>query len=626
MSAHKRAYRGEILIYRDDVLFADYGDTLTTSLEFGSALKSAITALEAGDTLVIGPGIYDTYNCTISVANVKVYGEGAIIQRLPATNYTHLLKVDADDCIIQGVACNGAGASNTGTGYGIWVTGDRVQLKNVSAEQTRGTTADSGDGSTVKIDNCTDTLIDGLYSYDAGYTGLWLNKTTRAFISNVRVVDAVNRSLSINSTFDIDLITVTNFNAIALTEGCSSTWNTNIDETFTLGELRMTNVHLVDTDMVSAGVSYQDASHQMMKFQNIDRLYMKGCTFTHGSAIGGGGYVARTIYLQAEEGVGETNTPPDLWVMEDCTFDSVIGCELKLPKLIAKNCTFGRRDYNDYSELFYRLRCSFASFDGCTFDSQSKTQIFELGEDTNLADRYVFKNNTFLSNSASSTYIMNQTDDEDLTTMAGCFICDATNTIDNVGAGTMYKTNNPHGNLLLNTNANGDMLFDDTAIATNEIQRFHITGATPGGTFTVTYSGATTSGIAWNANAATVKAALEALSTIDLVAVTGAGTSGDPWIIEFQGKLNGVDLASNALTLSGAGLTGDGAVSSVTTNQSPTHLGRYPDPTAGPAYFPGLDANANGIRIWNINWTPDATQVVPEKGWISHNGAWVEMT
>ena len=54
--------------------------------------------------------------------------------------------------------------------------------------------------------------------------------------------------------------------------------------------------------------------------------------------------------------------------------------------------------------------------------------------------------------------------------------------------------------------------------------------------------------------------------------------------------------------------------------------GQHPDPGVGPTYFAAMAANNNGKRIWNINWSPDGTQTVPERGFIAHNGEWKELT
>jgi Phage tail tube protein len=58
-------------------------------------------------------------------------------------------------------------------------------------------------------------------------------------------------------------------------------------------------------------------------------------------------------------------------------------------------------------------------------------------------------------------------------------------------------------------------------VYTNEVQQFNITGAPTGGTFTLTYDGATTATIAWNAAAAAVQTALNALPNLG----NGVGTT-----------------------------------------------------------------------------------------------------
>lgn len=79
-----------------------------------------------------------------------------------------------------------------------------------------------------------------------------------------------------------------------------------------------------------------------------------------------------------------------------------------------------------------------------------------------------------------------------------------------------------------------------------------IGGSPTGGTFTLTYAGQTTSGIAYNAAASAVQSALEALSTIGSGNATVTGSAGGPYtvVIETPGTLTG----------SGASLTPSGTV------------------------------------------------------------------
>lgn len=89
-----------------------------------------------------------------------------------------------------------------------------------------------------------------------------------------------------------------------------------------------------------------------------------------------------------------------------------------------------------------------------------------------------------------------------------------------------------------------------------EQQVVTITGGPTGGTFTLTFDGQTTSAIAYNAEPAAVKAALEALSNINVgdVHVTGGPLPADPVTVTFQGRFYNTNVP--AMTGSGAGLTG----------------------------------------------------------------------
>jgi hypothetical protein len=92
------------------------------------------------------------------------------------------------------------------------------------------------------------------------------------------------------------------------------------------------------------------------------------------------------------------------------------------------------------------------------------------------------------------------------------------------------------------------------------------TTGTLGGTYTLTFNGQTTSAIAFNATAATVQAALVALSSVGagnvLVTGTTPTTAGGTLQVFFTGTLYGTTLP---LTGSGASLTGTGAALTIST-------------------------------------------------------------
>lgn len=88
----------------------------------------------------------------------------------------------------------------------------------------------------------------------------------------------------------------------------------------------------------------------------------------------------------------------------------------------------------------------------------------------------------------------------------------------------------------------------------DEIQTATITGTPTGGTFTLSFNNAVTSAIAFDAAAATVETALEALSNIGTGNVTVAGSAGGPYTITFVNDLGNMNVAS--LVSDGALLTG----------------------------------------------------------------------
>ena len=111
-------------------------------------------------------------------------------------------------------------------------------------------------------------------------------------------------------------------------------------------------------------------------------------------------------------------------------------------------------------------------------------------------------------------------------------------------------------------------------------------GAASGGTWDMTFAGQTATAIAYNASAATVLAALVALSNVTTLldlTVTGAGTSGDPWIIS-------VIETSAVHGQKAIVATGDGTnlTASDTLTFTTTHAGAF---THDITFTPSLDAN-----------------------------------
>jgi len=107
----------------------------------------------------------------------------------------------------------------------------------------------------------------------------------------------------------------------------------------------------------------------------------------------------------------------------------------------------------------------------------------------------------------------------------------------------------------------GDVLTDGT----NEVQTITITGSPTGGTFTITYSGQTTSSLAYNAAASAVQDALIALSNIGPGDVTVTGSAGGPYTITFTGTLAGTNVSAVTTTNSFTGGTSPNTTIATTT-------------------------------------------------------------
>jgi hypothetical protein len=89
----------------------------------------------------------------------------------------------------------------------------------------------------------------------------------------------------------------------------------------------------------------------------------------------------------------------------------------------------------------------------------------------------------------------------------------------------------------------------------SEVQSLIATGASAG-TFTLTFDGETTAAIAWNANAAAVQSALEALSSVNPGDITAAGgpLPGTAVTLTFGGQYGGTNVP--AITGNSGSLTG----------------------------------------------------------------------
>lgn len=138
-------------------------------------------------------------------------------------------------------------------------------------------------------------------------------------------------------------------------------------------------------------------------------------------------------------------------------------------------------------------------------------------------------------------------------------------------------------------------LYGPYAAASAEVQTVTITGSPTGGTFTLSFDGSTTAAVAYNANAAAVQSALEALPNLAPgdVTVTGGPGPGTAWVVTFGGDRAGTNVPE--MTASGASLTGGtspaAAVSTTTAGGAESPAG---EGTAAGFLFNSTQVPANG--------------------------------
>lgn len=137
----------------------------------------------------------------------------------------------------------------------------------------------------------------------------------------------------------------------------------------------------------------------------------------------------------------------------------------------------------------------------------------------------------------------------------------------------------------------------------DNLQTITISGAPTAGDFTLTYKAQTTAPIAFDATAAAVQSALEALSTIGVgnVSVTGGPGPDTPWVVAFVGTLA---QDTTAMTADGSGLSG-GTSPAVALASSSFPYTQIFDICAVPAPDAFGDQDGAFLQDWQFNIVKD---------------------
>jgi len=167
------------------------------------------------------------------------------------------------------------------------------------------------------------------------------------------------------------------------------------------------------------------------------------------------------------------------------------------------------------------------------------------------------------------------------------------------------------------------MLLGAATSSVNEVQTLTITGTPTGGNFKLKFKGQKTAAIAYNANAAAVQAALEALVPIGTGNVTcgGGGLPGTPVTITFTGALAGspqpaIEFVSTDNALTG-GTSPNGSVAVTTKGVAAGAMKAWDgtllaNPTTGPAVVTTTGGSLPvGTYLAQMAWVTAAGETLP---------------
>lgn len=138
-----------------------------------------------------------------------------------------------------------------------------------------------------------------------------------------------------------------------------------------------------------------------------------------------------------------------------------------------------------------------------------------------------------------------------------------------------------------------DAIVMTTAGNVSEVQTATISGTPAGGTFTLSYKGYTTAGIAYNATGATVQTALQNLTSMG-TNVTVSGSAGGPYVMTFTNAY--ANQAVPLIVPNSSGFTG-GTTPLITVVRTTPGIGLY-DATSA---YSDLGATKGGITVARSN-------------------------
>lgn len=562
-----------VAVWRGNVKVVEYTQGLDSSASYGQALFNANAASQSGDTVVCsGGGVAAVSNFLFDKVNVRYEFNGLTLK--PADSaWTFLVKFIGSNCEVHGLIVDGNREhtlGSTSNPFGMVIDADNIlvddcEVNNVMASQqainTGGATWEaSGEGLVIDGDNCT---VTNFRATGNDYNAI----ATYGDYVDVRGAKLVNNRRG--------------FTVRARTINGGAEWRD-------LDTIRFTDVDVyVDqrgTDGPegnSAECNWNTGGYDGRPGGWITSAYMTNCTF---------------VNVQSDSGVEGRQTAVKVqnchtFTAVNCVFDpgdnrfQITGeggpsfsksfafeANYEPEVAIFRNCTFGRSGFSGGTAggPLKKLIC-----EGCTFGSQPATDgimFYQIGSPYVRFSDCIFNLNGDTQRVFDMEQSTNQQSLQQMVVERCRFIGHSTNSlIDGYIQEPSYQYvwypatqwfNNPSG-----AEISCKLIAYDNVIE-------------QAGTQNMTWTYPTTFG------SATVQEQTKAF-----VLMSSTDRNGN---ILFD------DTNQDHLDVYGAGANGNFE------------------------FFSSLPVTKNGAIIRNVNWTPDGTQIVSEKAWISHDGVWKE--
>ena len=564
----------------------------------GNTLLTVAAAAVSGDTIHLDAGQdYSAVN-TQFTSRVNLYGHGASIVRPPGVSYSYLLRFTAADSSCRDIRLIGDRLTNSAGGTGLSMAAHGFHGTGIYIYGTRGNWDQAGVGMYVTADRVVieNTRIDHAY-----YCGI-IHAGDHCAYRNVDIVNTMGsagpRSFDSTGPSAVNRLELTNFRAIATEAGARAQMNFN--NTGIYRTLILNNVHVYAADMISSGVSFDQAERtQCIKFQKIENLQMINCCLNNGKNLGGGNPTAVSCCFAFDE-----KTEPNISriLIDGCYFSgSMLLGSVRPDSIVIKNSTLCGR-HNQYGSAIYKSCTPQLTVENCRIHIQEggggvisgilvhpQRMAYSSGYHTETPD----VGETIAGGTSGATGEITRVE-----TSSGTWGTDtAAGTIDYIvytGTFVPGETITFSGGAVATGGAISKTLGTDKMRLTNN---------------TFIYTGAS------NAQAV-LKEALtmrgNIVSNNNKLLNTGAGT------LAYSNSIHGNLL----LDTDPAGVIQfDENKIGVTASS-----GHQPDPDTVPYFSSTPVPDFSGVRIANINWSPDATQLVTERGWTSRSGEWKEVT